>query len=80
MAIAATTALTGTVVGGPAVNAATTLKLKNNKLVYAKTGKVVKGYKIYKKKLYIIQVFMIGTSFLIVMTLKCMKMGSLYIG
>lgn len=52
MAIAVATALTSTVVSGPAVDAATTVKLKNNKLVYAKTGKVVKGYKVYKKKLY----------------------------
>ncbi|WP_010287489.1 hypothetical protein [Kurthia massiliensis] len=52
VAITATTALTCTFVGAPTTNAVTTVKIKNNKLVYTKTGKIVKGYKVYKEKLY----------------------------
>lgn len=41
--------IVNTFVGGPTAIAATTVKLKNNKLVHVKTRGIVKGYKDYIK-------------------------------
>lgn len=50
-AVALGTSVVATAVA-PSASAATTYKIKSGKLVNAKTGKVVKGFKTYKKVLY----------------------------
>lgn len=50
-AVALGTSVVATAVA-PSASAATTYKIKSGKLVNAKTGKVVKGYKTYKSVLY----------------------------
>ena len=51
-AVALGASVVATAVAPGAASAATTYKLKSGKLVNAKTGKVVKGYKVYKSTLY----------------------------